>query len=100
MIIQANLVDGDGFIIEPVIVNDMDVLPVNLIRKPVPEGLYIPRWLNNEWVDDANDDYKQKVDNPVKELTEMELLKKENDDLKRRLESVEMATLSLMDFMP
>lgn len=44
MIVQANLLDSNGFIIEPVVVFVYDVLEVNVIKEVVPEGIYTPRW--------------------------------------------------------
>lgn len=44
MIVQANLLDSNGFIIEPVVVFVYDVLEVNVIKEVVPEGMYTPRW--------------------------------------------------------
>jgi hypothetical protein len=94
LIIQANLVDTDGFISEPIIVNDMDVLPVNIIRQPVPDGLYIPRWVNSEWTEGATDEYKYSVDNPSKEPSEVEILIQENTLLKAQIQ----ATTDRSDF--
>lgn len=59
MIVQANVVDSDGFIIEPIVVGIYDVLQVNVIKLVVQEGLYIPRWdyESKEWIEGAELDY-------------------------------------------
>ncbi|MCM3663445.1 hypothetical protein M3204_03450 [Mesobacillus subterraneus] len=99
MMIQVNKINEDGYILEPVVVNEMDVLQADLISLPVPDGLYIPKWQNRAWVEGATEEYKFSVDNPKKEPSELETLRKVNAELKSRLESTELAVVTLMDFM-
>lgn len=63
MIVQANLLDSDGFIIEPVVVSIYDVLQVNVIKKAVREGLCKPKWdyKSLQWVEGATDEYVNEI---------------------------------------
>lgn len=56
MIILANVIDEDGFIIEPIVVLTMDVLQKHEIKDIVPEGLYTPKWdySSKNWVEGAS----------------------------------------------
>lgn len=87
MLVQVNKVDDVGLIIEPVVVNAMDVLEADLVMVPVPEGLYIPRWTGSEWIESASEEYKNSVDNHSKEPTEMEILVQENTLLKAQVQA-------------
>ncbi|MBO0962933.1 hypothetical protein J1P26_24995 [Neobacillus sp. MM2021_6] len=56
MIEQVSIVDDQGNYLEPLLVFPYDVLPVNLVRDPVPEGLYQPRWDGAKWVEGLSED--------------------------------------------
>lgn len=100
MLIQANRIDSDGFFVEPVVINNTDVMPADHIKEPVPDGFYKPRWVDGAWVEGADEVYKQAEDSrTVGENPEMTSLRAENEDLKARLASTEAAVLSLMDFV-
>lgn len=85
--IQVNRIDAAGFILEPLVVNEMDVLQLDLVSTPVPEGLYKPKWTGAEWIEGATEEYKTSVDNPIREPTELELLKQENTLLKAQIQA-------------
>ncbi|MBU8773179.1 hypothetical protein [Cytobacillus oceanisediminis] len=87
MFIEASLIDENGFIIDPVIVNDTDVLEANVIKEPVPPLLYKPRWSGNEWVEGATEEYIKHEDNRTKGTAEMDLLKQENTLLKAQIQA-------------
>lgn len=100
MLIQANLIDSEGFIVEPVVINDTDVLQAKYVKEPVPDGIYKPRWANGAWVEGADAAYIQAEDSRTTgDIPELEQLRAENEELKTRLESSEMAIITLMDFM-
>ena len=63
MIVQANVVDNDGFIIEPMVVSVYDVLQVNVIKVVVEQGFYTPRWdyENKKWIEGAELDYIERM---------------------------------------
>ncbi|WLR54828.1 hypothetical protein LC048_20905 [Mesobacillus subterraneus] len=87
MYFEANKIDANGFIVDPVIVLPTDVLQSDIITNPVPEGLYKPKWTGTEWTEGATDEYKYSVDHPQKEPTEMEILKQENTLLKAQIQA-------------
>lgn len=76
MFIQANKVDADGFIIEPVSVLSTDVLEADIITKPVTGLLYKPKWTGSEWIEGATQEYIDSWNKP-EEPTELELVKEE-----------------------
>jgi hypothetical protein len=84
---QANRVDSDGFIIEPVIVLPTDVIESNIVIVPVPEGLYIPQWTGTKWVEGATKEYINNEDSRTKGTAELELLKQENTLLKAQVQA-------------
>ncbi|KON86615.1 hypothetical protein AF332_07145 [Sporosarcina globispora] len=87
MLIQANRIDSDGFIIEPVIVLLTDVLQSDVISVSVPEGTYIPKWTGSEWIEGATEEYKNAVDNPQSDPSELEVLRQENTLLKAQVQA-------------
>ncbi|KON88942.1 hypothetical protein AF332_20550 [Sporosarcina globispora] len=87
MFIEARLIDENGFIIDPVIVKDSDVLESNLIKIPVPPLLYKPRWTENGWVEGATEEYIKNEDNRTKGTADMDLLKQENTLLKAQIQA-------------
>jgi hypothetical protein len=48
---QVSKIDGDGFYVEPVIVKANEELSDDLIAKPVPPGLFSPKWNGSAWVE-------------------------------------------------
>lgn len=98
-LIQVIRVDGDGSIVEPLVVYNDEVLGDGIVKTPVPEGLYVPKWDGSKWVEGADDAYKKTVDTPGSALTDIEVLQEENAELKTRLASTEAAILSLMDYV-
>ncbi|MBU8733429.1 hypothetical protein KM915_25795 [Cytobacillus oceanisediminis] len=87
MFIEARLIDENGFIVDPVVVRDTDVLESNLIKEPVPPLLYKPRWIEGGWVEGATVEYIENEDNRTKGTAEMDLLKQENTLLKAQIQA-------------
>jgi hypothetical protein len=97
---QVFKIDDQGFYIEPVIVKDDEELEENLIETPIPEGFYRPRWNGNEWVEGlTNEEIEQLKQQHQPQLSEVDLLKQENEELKQRLEAAELAIIALMDYV-
>ncbi|WP_027410375.1 hypothetical protein [Anoxybacteroides tepidamans] len=93
MIKQVSRVDEAGFFIEPVLVDEKDTLSPDLIKTPVPEGFYKPRWDGTQWVEGmSEEEFNQlKANQPEPSPS--------SDELKLRVENVEGAVIGLMDWM-
>lgn len=87
MLIEANIIDEYGYIVEPVVVKETDVLEANLIKEPVPPLLYKPRWTENGWVEGATEEYIKHENNRTKGTAEMDLLEQENTLLKAQVQA-------------
>lgn len=106
MIVQANILDNNGFIIEPVVVFVYDVLQVNVVKEVVPEGLYIPKWNYEtlQWSEGATEEQIKKI---VDEQATAESFNEgviasllaENKRLRESTEMQGMAILELAEMM-
>jgi hypothetical protein len=70
---QVSRIDGKGFFVEPVIVDENDPLGLDLIETPVPEGLYKPKWNGTQWIE-------------VLPQEEVDVLKKRQEDMNKAIE--------------
>ena len=73
MIKQVSKIDSEGFFVEPVIIDENDSLPPDLIAIPIPEGFYKPRWDGTQWVEGMTQE-------------EADVLKKRQEDMNKAIE--------------
>lgn len=76
-------------------------VPEYFVEEKIPDGLFQPiKWTGTEWISTLTPvEVEQIMSNNQKPSVTNEELLRENQDLKSRLEAVEMATVTLMDFM-
>lgn len=95
MLIQAHKIDADGYVVEaidPMRVSEYD--SEDIVTVCMPNGLYKPRWIGTEWVEDATQEYIDEMTNVKVEPTAEErivqleqentLLKAQNNALAER----------------
>ncbi len=99
LIFEANKVDSNGLIIEPVLVSSDDALQSYIIATPVPEGLYIPKWTGESWIESATEEYKKLVDNPIEVPSETDILGSELDNLREEKKQSDLAILELSEYI-
>lgn len=85
--------DKDGYWIpgEEIKINNSENLPENYTTKPIPQPCWKPVFNNGEWVETATEEEKNPILPPTPPTVEQQL--------KARLEALESATITLMDFM-
>lgn len=44
-------VDENGLFLEPVLFRDGDEIPEDVVTAEVPEGLYLPKWDGEQWIE-------------------------------------------------
>jgi hypothetical protein len=90
MLIQVHRIDSDGFYIEPVLIEQNDVIEdENIVTVDPPEGLYKPRWLNGEWTEGLSQEEIDAIRNKPQPASEV-------DDLKQQLADVQIALADIM----
>jgi hypothetical protein len=92
MIKQVSRIDGEGFFVEPVIIDEKDPVSPDLIEIPVPEGFYKPRWDGTQWVEGLTPE-------EIEELKRLHQPQPSEEVLKQRLEVAELAIVGLMDYV-
>ncbi len=64
MLIQVHRIDENGFYLEPVLIEQGDVVnDENIITVDPPQGLYKPRWVEGEWTEGLS---QQEIDELTK----------------------------------
>ena len=65
MLIQVHRIDENGFYLEPVLIEQGDVVnDENIITVDPPQGLYKPRWVEGEWTEGLTQDEIDKLTKP------------------------------------
>jgi hypothetical protein len=80
---QASRIDvATGLYLEPVLVEDGVILVDNdVISIPVTEGLHVPKWDGEQWVEGLTTEQLEARQNATPPKTEVELLREENVQL-------------------
>lgn len=87
MSIKCYKINTDGFYIEDFIVNDYDNLTQDIIIEEIPEGLYMPRWDGETWIEGATQEYIDSLTvQPEKETSTEDYLM----DLDYRISKIEL----------
>jgi len=93
--IKVMRVDQDGLFIEDVLLEDLayeisgDTIQVNdemLIVVAVPEGMYLPKWDGESWVEGMSQEEIDAIRNVVVEKTEVEVLREEQRSMQDALD--------------
>lgn len=86
MLIEVNVVNGDGLIIENYIAREEDALHDNWIIVPIPEGLFTPMWdfENKKWIEGLSPD-------------EVKHKRNEINDFNSRVTDEEMNAIAIME---
>jgi hypothetical protein len=79
-VIQVYRIDEEGFLIEPIIIDDESKIPSDCIFADTPNGLYKAKFDGSGWIEGADDSYISSI-NVTPELTELEKLQKQQADL-------------------
>lgn len=89
----------EPFGFEQIIVEDSEKIPVGCtdIEPPVPNWKPVFDFEKNKWIETATDEEKQGT--AVDDLTEMDQLKKENEELRQRVDMSDEALLELADMV-
>lgn len=71
--IQVNKIDSEGYITEPVVHVESDVLQADEIASTVPEGFHIPKWNGTAWEEGKpfEDILAEKRNHKMQELSDM-----------------------------
>lgn len=79
MLIQVHRVDKDGFYMEPVLIEQNNVIEdENIVTIDPPEGLYKPRWLDGEWVEGLTPEEIEEIKKPIPKVpSEIDILGKQ-----------------------
>ncbi|GED16404.1 hypothetical protein [Aneurinibacillus migulanus] len=91
MVIQVHRVDKDGFYMEPVLIEQNDVIEdENIVTIDPPEGLYKPRWLDGEWLEGLTSEEIEEIKKTVpQEPDPIEQLQAENAALMMQVAQLE-----------
>ena len=73
MIVEASVIDDNGYVLEIITVDDEETVDGSTIKTKKPNGLYRARWDGKEWVEDMPQKEIDKLNNQPKELTENEI---------------------------
>lgn len=88
---QVYRINENGFYIEPVIVNDIDDIPIDCIDVDIPQGLYRAKWTGTEWVEDMTQEEIDELNNIARPPTiEEQLAKKDEQILELKQQQVAM----------
>lgn len=49
--IQAHKIDVDGFVVEPIVIKLEQEVSKDIIKEPMQNGLYKPKWTGTEWIE-------------------------------------------------
>lgn len=90
---QVYKIDSQGLYIEPVLLNEGEVLPPECVEVKPVNGLYKHKWNGKEWVEGLPVEEVEEIKNRPAPLSS----KEENEQLKKRVEEAENAILILMD---
>lgn len=86
MLIEANVVNDEGTIIECYMVRKEDAIHDNWITEPIPEGLFEPTW---------NFQQKKWVEGLKPEI--VELKKREINEFNKRISDEELNAIAIME---
>jgi hypothetical protein len=78
---QVIRIDNDGHFLERVILQENEKLPVNCVEKLPPDGLFLAKWENGDWVENMPVAEIEAKKNTPAQPSEMDLLKKQQADL-------------------
>lgn len=92
MDIQVARIDENGFCIEPVVVQNIEDLPDNLIPVGVPTGLYKPKWDGVAWVEGLAQEAIDAILNTPQEPSTAEMLMLAIAELDAQRESDKLET--------
>ena len=97
------IVDDDGFLIDTIsFVEDEPHKVLDNYVNPLVPNFIRPRWdfETSKWIEGATQiEIDEHYKKPIRQPTEIEILREENEHLKERLESTEMAVLMVLDFI-
>lgn len=93
---QANKIDLNGSIIDPVIVEDDFVNTGDIIAAVCPDGFYKPRWDGMAWVEGLTQIEIDAIKNQPQQPTELELANKKIETLETQLSQT---NTDFQDFM-
>ena len=89
----------EPFGFEQIVIDDTEKIPEGCtdVMPPVPNWKPVFNFNKKEWIETATDEEKQGT--AVDDLTEMNQLKKENEELRQRVDMSDAALLELADMV-
>lgn len=98
---QVYMFDSEGKFIEPVIIYPDEegnyIIPDDCTNQELPQPNWKPVFKDGKWVETITDEELAELSKPP-EPTEIELLKKENENLKQQLAQTNNDLQGFMDF--
>lgn len=94
---QVYRIDHNGFYVEPVILEENEPIPSDCVEGLPLEGLLKLKWNGEAWEEGATLEEQEAFLSQIQPVSELEHLKQENQQLKKRVEETENAILQLMD---
>ena len=56
-------IDNDGFYLEDVLVETLEILDIDLISTPCKDGFYLPRWNGEKWIEGKTEEEIEYIKN-------------------------------------
>jgi hypothetical protein len=96
---QVYKYDEEGFFVEPVLIENNEVLPVNCTESELPQPNYKPKFNGVEWVETLTQEQIDEIKNQPQPPSELDGLKQQNAELKQQMEQQNTDMQAFMDYI-
>lgn len=78
---QVFRIDKDGFYLEPVLIEETDLVPDDCVEVVPQEGLFKAKFTNGKWIESMPQSEIDALKNAPREKSQMELMQEQIDQL-------------------